>query len=114
MKRIITAAALLLVASVALADDVVYRPLSSFTIESNPSTSTAATSVPGEGVRTIRVVSTSDIFFNVGVSPNASASSTAMFIPAYTPEYLNIGAGEHIAVLSVSASGTVYITEMGQ
>jgi len=37
-----------------------------------------------------------------------------MFIPAYTPEYLNIGAGEHIAVLSVSASGTVYITEMGQ
>jgi hypothetical protein len=114
MKRIITVLALLLVASTAFAGEVIFRPGATFTIDSNPYASTAATTVPTSQIRTIRVLSTTDVFFNVGVSPNASAGVTHMYVPAFTPEYLNIGAGEQVAVFSVSSSGTVYVTEMLQ
>ena len=110
MKRMIIALALIVGATAAYAD--VYRPLATWTVASNPYTSTAATTAAGDGVNVIRVMADTDVFFNVGVSPNASASATAMLIPAYTPEYFNIGTGEQVAVFSVSATGTVYITEM--
>jgi hypothetical protein len=112
MKRIITVLALLLAASTAYAEDIVYRPGASFTVDANPYTSTAATTAPSAQFQTIRVLSTQDVFFSVGVSPNASAGITHLYLPSFTPEYLSIGAGEQVAVFSVSTSGTVYITEM--
>jgi hypothetical protein len=114
MKRIITVLALLMLASTAYADQITYRPALTFTVDANPTTSTAATTAPSAYIDTVRVMSTVDVFLSIGVSPNASAGVTAMYIPADKPEYFNIRSGEQIAVLGVSASGVVYITEMTQ
>lgn len=114
MTRILLALmAFIAISGTAIAADI-YRPVLSFTVDANPYTSTGATTAPSSYISMVRVVSDVDIFFNIGVTPNASSSVTAMFIPAYVPEYLSIGAGEQVAVISKSASGTVYVTELSK
>jgi len=111
MKRILIAVAFLAASTAAIAD--VYRPSgNNVTVTSNPYSSTAASTLPGSYITVLRVVSTVDVFANVGVTPNASASTTGFFVPAYTPEYFSLGSGEQLAVISSSATGTVYISDM--
>lgn len=113
MKRILIALALIAISGTVYAADV-FRPTANTTITTNPYTSTAATTLPGSYITVLRLVPTVDVYFNIGVSPNASASSTGTFLPAYQTEYFNIGAGEQIAVISVSATGTLYISDMSK
>lgn len=113
MKRIIATLALLLAASAAYAD--FYRPNGdSWTVATNPYTSTAAATLVPSDSNTVRVVSSVDVYLSIGVTPNAAATSDSMFVPAYSPEYFNLFSGEQVAVLSVAATGTVYLTGMTQ
>lgn len=110
MKRILIAVALLAVASVASAE--AYRPMqSSYTATANPYSSVNPASVAASYTQVVRIVSAVDVYVSIGATP-ISTTATGMFVPAYVPEYFNVGAGEGVAVLSVSATGTVYISDM--
>lgn len=57
----------------------------------------------------IRVYCTQDCYLAFGTDPTASSSS--LFLPSGTIEYFGVYGGTKVAVLQVSASGNLYITE---
>ena len=62
--------------------------------------------------QTVRVMSTTDCFIEIGISPTAVAD-TGLFLPAYTPEYFEcIGGvtGTKVSAIQVSTGGTLYVT----
>lgn len=66
---------------------------------------------PGpSGTTHVRLVSTSDCF--VVINPSAVASATTgLFLPASSPEYFPVTAGDQVAVIQSTAGGTLNIVE---
>lgn len=56
----------------------------------------------------VRVVVTSHAFVAIG----ATATSASTYVPANTPEYFAIGAGEKVSAIQVASGGTLHVTEM--
>jgi hypothetical protein len=62
------------------------------------------------GVTKVRVLVTTDAFVTTdGTTPSANSGA---YIPALSPEYLTVTPGQHVSAVQVSASGTLYVTEL--
>lgn len=62
---------------------------------------------------TVRLMSTVDCFIEVGtpgLTPTAVVD-TSVYLPAYSPEYIYIGANSKIACIQVAAGGFLYISQ---
>ena len=62
--------------------------------------------------KTLRVISTTDCFIEIGVSPTAVVN-TGLFLPAYTPEYFECipgVTGTKVSAIQLSAGGSIYVT----
>lgn len=58
----------------------------------------------------VRVVTTTAAYIKIGSSP--TATNTDVYIPANTPEYFTIAAGQKVSAIQVSAGGTLHVTEI--
>ena len=61
------------------------------------------------GTRTVRVVSTTDCFIEIGTAPTAVAD-TGLYLVAGVPEYFGCPASGKVSAIQVSAGGTIYAT----
>lgn len=68
------------------------------------------TNAVGTQTNRIRVVCTTDAFIVISKSP--SATSSDVFIPANSVEYLTINPGEKVSAIQSSAGGTLHVTEI--
>ena len=57
----------------------------------------------------VRVVSTTDCFIEIGISPTAVAN-TGLYLIAYTPEYFACPRRGKVSAIQVSAGGSIYVT----
>jgi hypothetical protein len=57
-----------------------------------------------------RVVTTSAAYISIAKSPTATAND--VYMPADTPEYFQVNAGEKVSAIQVSSGGTLHVTEM--
>jgi hypothetical protein len=71
--------------------------------------SSVQSSAFGAETTIIRVISTEDCFLKFGANP--TAATTDMFLPSGAIGYFGVTAGEKVAAIRSSASGTLYITE---
>jgi heme/copper-type cytochrome/quinol oxidase subunit 2 len=79
------------------------------TTQSQGYTGTASTAItPTSGVKVVMVTVTSAAF----VSFNGTATSSDMYLPADTPKEFAVHSGDTISAIQVSASGTLYVTEL--
>lgn len=74
------------------------------------SSSAATANATQPGVVVVRLLSDTDCYIAIGQTPTATTSS--MKLKANVPEYFRIAPERKIAVLQVSASGTLNVTEM--
>jgi len=68
-------------------------------------------------IRVIRTVCSTACFIAIGASNEAgnapeAVAATGTFMPANEPEYFAVSPGEVVAVIQVSATGTLYIQQM--
>jgi hypothetical protein len=68
------------------------------------------TNAVGSGVMKVRVVTTSAAYIKIGVSP--TATSAGVYMPADSPEYFTVSAGEKVSAIQASAGGTLHVTEL--
>lgn len=57
----------------------------------------------------LRVISEADCFIAVGSSPTAN-TTTSLFLPAKTPEYIKLVTGDRISAILSSGSSFLYAT----
>jgi hypothetical protein len=57
----------------------------------------------------IRVMSTTDCFIEIGTAPTAVAN-TGLYLPALVPEYFTCPANCKVSAIQVSAGGSLYVT----
>lgn len=57
----------------------------------------------------VRLFATKDCFIDIQKTP--VATSSRMFLPGGIVEYFGVQPGQNLAVLQVSASGVLYVTE---
>jgi len=61
----------------------------------------------------LRIMSTTDCFIEVGTNPTAVAN-TGMYLPAFVPEYVHVKEGAmKVSAIRVSADGNLYVTPFG-
>mgnify|MGYP000884903896 CR=1 FL=1 len=73
-------------------------------------TGTAGTTAAVNGNATsIRVMSTTDCFIEIGTAPTAVVN-TGMYLPAFTPEYFTCPVNAKVSAIRVSADGSIYVT----
>lgn len=82
----------------------VLKPSSSTTV--SVSATTAASSAVSSQI--VRMICTVDCFIKL----NAAATTSDMFFPADSVEFIEVGIGETINAITSGATGTLYITEM--
>lgn len=58
----------------------------------------------------VRIVSNVDCYIAIGLDPTATAASTRLV--AFQPEYFGASVGEKVAMLGVSTTGVINITEL--
>ncbi len=68
------------------------------------------TNAIGNGVQKARIVCTSAAYVKVGVAPTATTSD--VYWPADSIEYVTIKTGEKVSAIQVSAGGTLHVTEI--
>jgi hypothetical protein len=68
------------------------------------------TNAIGAGVQKVRVVVTSAAYVLIGKDP--TATSSAVYMSADSPEYFTCAAGEKVSAIQVSAGGTLHVTEI--
>lgn len=67
--------------------------------------------LPASGVTIVRLFSTVDCFVKFGANPTATTDGSSMILPAGIVEYFEIRPDEKFAVIALSTSGTLYVTE---
>lgn len=82
------------------------------TTQSASYTGTAGTISNGVGAQCYRarVMVTTDAFVSIGDSPTATSGD--MYVVAFMPEYFTVTPGQKVSAINVSASGTLYVTEI--
>lgn len=63
------------------------------------------------GTKKVRIIVTSAAYVKVGVSPTATTSD--VYMPADSAEYVTVSSGEKVSAVQVSAGGTLHVTECG-
>jgi hypothetical protein len=84
----------------------VLRP--STTTVLNVSGSAVSTSAIAGDVRVIRLASTVDCHYTL----NATATTSAVYLPANSVEYIHILDRDYVSVITSGATGSTYVTEM--
>jgi len=84
----------------------VLRPSTTTTL--SVSATAAPTGVITGDVRVIRIVATTGIFYTL----NEVATTSKVYLPADSVEYIHIVDRDYISVITSGTSGTAYITEM--
>lgn len=117
MKRLLFALCILLGATTAFAqtEPVTFRPLTGFTIQNITNTSgTNSTKAFESQTRFARVMCSVNCFVAFMVTPINAAISNPVFLSALVPEYFVVSPGQYVRVKSDTATGTLYVTEMGR
>lgn len=73
-------------------------------------TAGTTTALPAE-TKTVRIISTTDCFIEIGLSPTAVAN-TGLYLPALTAEYFQANAYDKVSAIQVAAGGSIYVTPM--
>jgi len=73
-------------------------------------TTAAIDNAIGSGTNKVRVVVTTAAYIKIGESPTATTSD--VYMPADSPEYFTISAGEKVAAVQVSSGGNLHVTEV--
>ena len=73
-------------------------------------TSAATSNAVATGIHLVRVVSTTDCHVAIGGTPTATTSD--LYLPAYTVEYFIVNEGQKLAAIRAASSGSLYVTEM--
>jgi hypothetical protein len=68
------------------------------------------TNAVGTGVQKVRVVVTTAAYIKIGSSPTATTSD--VYIPADSPEYFTIAAGEKVSAIQSASGGSLHVTEI--
>lgn len=84
----------------------VLRPEST-TVLSVSGTAADSSAITGD-VRVIRLVSTVDCFYTL----NATATTSDVFLPANSIEYIHIYDRDYVSVITGGTAGSTYVTEM--
>lgn len=84
----------------------VLRPEST-TVLSVSGTAADSSAITGD-VRVIRLVSTVDCFYTL----NATATTSDVFLPANSIEYIHIYDRDYVSVITGGTTGSTYVTEM--
>jgi hypothetical protein len=92
-----------------MATSTSYRP-GTTTTQAFTGTSAQTSGTFGRG--TYRLWADQDCYVAFGPNPTAAAASS-MPLTAKTPEYVDLQAGDKIAVIQLSAGGTLSITPVG-
>lgn len=58
---------------------------------------------------TVRLLSTTDCFIEIGLSPTAVAD-TGLYLPALVPEYFQAQPNCKVSAIQVASGGTLYVT----
>jgi|TARA_B100001093_G_scaffold92349_2_gene84439 hypothetical protein len=76
------------------------------------STSATSSQSPAiaEGIMVVRIITTVDSHYAIGVNPTATDSDA--FIPAKSEFFVGISSGEKVAVRTVTGGGTAFITSL--
>ena len=117
MKRLLLALCFLLgsVPAFSQIEPVTFRPITGYTILNITNTAgTNSIKAFDAQTRFARVVCSVNCFVAFLVTPINAALSTPVFLPALVPEYFVVGAGQYVRVKSDTATGTLYVTEMGR
>ena len=66
-----------------------------------------------EEATSLRIMSTTDCFVEIGTDPTAVAD-TGMYLAAFVPEYVHVKAGPmKVSAIQVSTGGSIYVTPFG-
>ena len=84
----------------------VLRPATNYKVAIS-GTAASVTAV-GAGVNVIRVVSDTDCFYSL----TGTATTSSVFLPFSTIEFISVRPGDVLSVITASAAGSVYVTEM--
>ncbi len=74
------------------------------------STTSAQSTAIAEGIMAVRIITTVDSHYKIGVNPTATDSDA--YIPAKTEYVVGISSGEKVAVRTVSGGGLAFITSL--
>jgi len=118
MKKLLAIAALLLFIQPAQADE--YVPINNH-IVSIGSASASSTTPTAVGINVLRLVCTVNCYVAIAASGEAVYAATptvvevtSQYLPANVPEYFRIGSRSKVAVIKVSSSGSLLITELSK
>jgi hypothetical protein len=89
------------------------RPTFSYVITSGATSIVGARTTP-IGVVALRINATADVWVSIGPNPTATATGSMLIQGGDPPEILKANAGDQVAVLQVTATGTVSVTEMSR
>lgn len=70
------------------------------------------TAAINKNATSIRVMSTTDCFIEIGTAPTAVAN-TGLYLPALVPEYFTCPANVKVSAIQVAAGGNLYVTPFG-
>jgi hypothetical protein len=89
------------------------KPFKSYNVAVGATSAASAATTPT--IDTIRLVSTTNCWVKLGVTPTAD-KTTSVYLPAGVVEYFRVGASgaEAVAVIEDTATGTLVVTEMTQ
>ncbi len=74
------------------------------------STTSAQSSAIAEGIMAVRIITTVDSHYKIGVNPTATDSDA--FIPAKSEYIVGISSGEKVAVRTATGGGIAFITSL--
>lgn len=86
-----------------------YKPSTTQKV-SYTSSSAATSNAFGSQIYIIRIVAKTDAFYVLGGSPTATTSD--VYLPADTVEYISVTPGQKIAFIRDAADGDAFVTEM--
>lgn len=93
------------------ANQTIGRPITGKSVTVTYTGTAGTTAAVTTDARVVRVVSTTDCYIQIGISP--TATSADLFLPAYTPEYFGAQGGvtgTKVSAIQVSTGGSIYVT----
>jgi hypothetical protein len=85
------------------------RPLSGKSVTVAYTGTAGTTSALPADTGTVRIVSTTDCFIEIGLNPTAVAN-TGLYLVANTPEYFEAQPNSKVSAIQASSGGSIYVT----
>ena len=95
-------------------DDTRYRLGTSLSMPHDATTSSTTTNAISANMNTIRLLCSAACYVAIAASPiqAIATAATGAYLAAAVAEYFRVTPGQHVAVLAVTGTGTLYITEL--